>query len=145
MTLVRWDPFRDLSMLQTRVNRLFGDALTGSTGEEFREWLPVVDIFERGDDVVLRAEVPGVKRDALDLSVEGNVLTLRGHRSRDETIEEQHYHRIERSYGSFTRSFTLPTSVDSNRIEATYNDGILEVVLPKAEEAKPKRIAVKAS
>jgi HSP20 family protein len=145
MNLVRWDPFRDLSMLQSRVNRLFGDTLLGQAGEEFRGWAPVVDIFERGDDLVLRAEIPGVRKEDLDLRVEGNVLTLRGERTRDEKVAEENYHRIERSYGAFSRSFTLPSTIDASRIDASYKDGVLELILPKAEEAKPKRIEVKTA
>jgi len=145
MTLVRFDPFRDIATLQSRINNLFSDAFTRG-GEEARDsWAPAVDIFERGEDLVLRAEVPGVAKDDLDVQVEGNVLTLRGQRIRDKEIREESYYRVERSYGSFSRSFTLPSTVDATRIAATSRDGILEVVLPKAEEAKPKRITVKAS
>ena len=146
MTLVRWDPFRELTTLQNRMNRLFGDTLSHGTGENsFQTWVPAVDIFERGDDLVLRAELPGVDKDGLDLRVEGNVLTLHGERRRDDSVSEESYHRVERSYGSFTRSFTLPNTVDGTRIEANYRDGILEVVLPKAEDALPKRIEVKGN
>ena len=143
MTLVRWDPFRDVSTLQTRMNRLFGDAIPHGGEDSFQSFAPAVDIFERGDDLVLRAEIPGVRKEDLDLRVEANVLTLRGERARDDSVSEENYHRVERSYGSFLRSFTLPTSVDASHIEAHYQDGILEVVLPKAEDAKPKRIEVK--
>jgi len=142
MTLVRFDPFRDLSTLQNRMNRLFNDPLSQNTGDDSHGWAPTVDIFERGDDLVLRAEVPGVRKEALDLSVEGNVLTLRGNRVREEKIAEQSYHRTERSYGSFTRSFTLPSTVDATNIAASYKDGVLDVVLPKADTAKPKKIEV---
>jgi HSP20 family protein len=145
MNLVRFDPFRDMSALQTRVNRLFNDVLAGGADLETRGWSPVVDIFERGEDLVLRAEVPGVSRDKLDVSVENNVLTIRGERERDREIKEEHYHRVERSYGVFSRSFTLPATVDATKIAAQFKEGILEVVLPKAEAAKPKRISIEAS
>lgn len=146
MTLVRWEPFRDLSLLQGRFNRLFNDSLFHDAGEDgVQAWSPAVDIFEQGDDLILRAEVTGVKADDLDVKVDGNVLTLRGQRKREESIAEENYHRVERHYGAFTRSFTLPSSVDGSAIKARYQDGILEVVLPKAEEAKPRRIEVKAS
>jgi HSP20 family protein len=146
MTLARFDPFRDLSLLQNRVNRLFTDSRAALPEEDaFQGWAPAVDIFERGDDLILSAELPGVRREELDLKVEGNVLTLRGERQRDKTIHEDQYHRIERTYGTFARSFTLPSTVDPSRIEARFKDGILEVVLPKAENAKPKRIDVKVS
>jgi HSP20 family protein len=146
MTLVRFDPFRDLSQLQNRVNRLFTDSrATGLEEDAFQNWAPAVDIFERGDNLILSAELPGVRREELDLKVEGNVLTLRGERLRDKTVQEEQYHRVERSYGTFSRSFTLPSTVDSSRIEARFKDGILEVVLPKAEDAKPKKIDVQVS
>lgn len=146
MTLVRFDPFRDLSLLQNRVNKLFSDTLTQGSGEDaFQTWAPAVDIFERGDDLVVSAELPGVKRDEIDVKVEGNVLTLRGERMRDRTISEENYHRVERSYGAFSRSFTLPSNVDPARIEARFKEGVLEVVIPKAEDAKPKRIEVKST
>jgi len=146
MTLVRFDPFRDLSQLQNRVNRLFTDSRAAGLEEDaFQNWAPAVDIFERGDNLILSAELPGVRREELDLKVEGNVLTLRGERMRDKTIQEEQYHRVERSYGTFCRSFTLPSTVDSSRIEARFKDGILEVVLPKAEDAKPKKIDVQVS
>jgi len=145
MNLVRFDPFRDMSLLQNRVNRLFSDVMAGSSDIETRGWSPVVDIFERGDDLVLRAEVPGIDREKLDVSVENNVLTLRGERQRDREVKEESYHRVERSYGAFSRSFTLPATVDSTKIAANYREGILEIVLPKAEVAKPKKIAIKTS
>jgi HSP20 family protein len=104
-----------------------------------------VDIFERGEDIVLRAELPAVRKEDLDLKVENNVLTLRGEKRRDETVKDEHYHRTERHYGMFTRSFTLPSTVDTAGIQASYKDGVLEVVLPKAEEAKPKQIEVKVA
>ena len=136
MKLVRWNPFEDTSLSR------FWDL-----PDEFdvRGWTPTVDIFERGDDIVLRAEVPAVRKEDLDLKVENNILTLRGEKRRDETVKNEHYHRTERHYGTFTRSFTLPSTVDTARIQASYKDGVLEVVLPKAEEAKPKQIEVKVA
>jgi HSP20 family protein len=142
MQLVRWSPFR----LNHSFDRLFGpDLFDGVEGKEFRSWSPAVDIFERGDDLVLRAEVPDVKKEDLELKVENDVLTLGGERKCDESVERDSYHRIERHYGSFRRSFTLPSSVDSARIKATCQDGVLEVVLPKAEAAKPRQIPVQVS
>lgn len=146
MTLVRFDPFRDLSQLQNRVNRLFTDTRASGLEEDpFQSFSPAVDIFERGDNLILSAELPGVRREELDLKVEGNVLTIRGERVRDKTIQEEQYHRVERSYGTFSRSFTLPSTVDAARIQARFKDGILEVTLPKAEDAKPKKIDVQVS
>ena len=143
MTLVRFDPFRELTNLQTHLNRVFCEA-PGSEASE-AGWAPVVDIYERGEDLVLRAEIPGVNPDEIDLRVEGKVLTLKGTRTREKEINEESYYRMERTYGSFSRTFTLPSSVDGTRIAASAKDGVLEVVLPKAEEAKPKRIEVKVS
>lgn len=145
MTLVRFDPFRDISTLQSRINTLFSDAFTRGSEDARESWAPAVDIFERGEDLILRAEVPGVAKEDIDLHIEGNVLTVRGQRVRDTEVREESYHRVERSYGSFSRSFTLPSTVDATRIVASSKDGVLEVVLPKADEAKPKRIEVKAS
>ena len=145
MTLVRFNPYRDMTALQDRVNRLFSDVRFQSSGADGRGWSPAVDIFERGEDLVLRAEVPGVTKGDLDVSVDENVLTLRGERVRDEKVAEESYHRIERHYGSFVRTFSLPSHVDTSRVEARYKDGILEVVLPKLEEAKPKQIEVAVS
>ena len=143
MTLVRFDPFREITHYHNRMNRLFSDAPRRQGAAD--SWAPVVDIFERGEDLVLHAEIPGVNANDIDLRVEGDVLTLRGERARDTEMKEENYHRVERVYGSFSRTFTLPSSVDATRIAASSKDGVLEVVLPKAEEAKPKRIDVKVS
>ena len=132
MRLVHWDPFQDLRHWPS-----FKDA-EGA-------WAPVVDIFEQGDDLVVRAEVPGVKRDGLDVKVDGNTLVLSGERLRDKDAEEGQNYRRERSYGSFVRSFTLPKTVDSTRISAVYRDGVLDVRIPKAEDAKPRQIEVKVA
>lgn len=146
MHLVRFDPYRNLGLLHNRVNRLFNETFPHDPGEEpAQAWAPPVDIFEHGDDLVMRAELPGVMKEDLDVRVEGNVLTLRGERRRDQAISEESYHRIERSYGAFTRSFTLPGSVDANGIRATFKDGVLDLVLPKAEDARPRKIEVSAA
>lgn len=146
MSLVRWDPFRDLLTMQDRMNRLFSDAFSRTAGEEATgAWLPAVDIYEQGDNLVLQAEVPGVGRDDLDVRVEGNVLTLSGERKQQKEIKDEQFHRLERSYGKFVRSFTLPVGIDTDRIKAEFRDGLLTLTLPKAEEAKPKRIKVLAA
>lgn len=144
MTLARWDPFRELVSIQDRINRVFSGEnwpFRGS-GEALGAWNPAVEIFERGDSLVLRAELPGVSKEDIDVHVEEGNLVLRGQRKRDQEIDEANAYRLERAYGSFTRSFSLPTSVDASSITATYKDGVLEVVLPKAEEAKPKRVEI---
>ena len=140
MTLVRWDPFRDLMNLHDRTRRFVDgeDEVAGS-------WAPPVDIFERGDDLVVRAEVPGVDRKELDITVEENTLVLRGGRKREKEFKHQDAYRLERSFGTFVRSFRLPGTVDASRISAHYENGILEITLPKAEHAKPRKVQIKAA
>ena len=146
MTLVRFDPFRDIATLQDRLNRYFTDP-TRSAGEDatLGTWMPAVDIFEKEDNVVLRAELPGMKEKDIDVHVKNGILTLRGERKRETEVSNESFHRAERYYGTFTRTFALPTTVDVQKISAQYKDGLLEVVLPKAEAAKPKRIEIKTT
>ena len=141
MTLVRFNPFEDI---HHHLDRWVG-TFAGEKENVDRSWVPAVDIFERGEETVVRAELPDVRKEDLDLKVENNVLTLRGEKRRDETVEQENYHRSERHYGSFTRSFKLPSTVDTSRIQARYENGVLEIVVPKAEEAKPKQIEVKVA
>jgi len=148
MSIVRYDPFRDLRTLQEEVNRLFSTNLTRAFGDEGigrGAWSPSVDIFENKDQIVLEAELPGMKQEDFDLSIENNVITLRGERRFEKTEETDNYHRVERSYGAFTRSFTLPQTVSGEGATAEYNSGVLRVTLPKREEAKPRRIEVTAA
>ena len=145
MSIVRYDPFRDLRTLQEEVNRLFSTNLTRAFGDEGigrGAWSPSVDIYENKDQIVLEAELPGMNQDDFDLSIENNVITLRGERKFEKTEETDNYHRVERSYGAFTRSFTLPQTVSSEGATAEYNNGVLRVTLPKREEAKSRRIQV---
>jgi len=145
MTIVRYDPFRDLRTLQEEVNRLFSTNLTRAFGDEGigrGAWAPSVDIYENKDHIVLEAELPGMKQEDFDLSIENNVITLRGERKFEKTDETDSYHRVERSYGAFTRSFTLPQTVSAEGANAEYNDGVLRVTLPKREETKARRIQV---
>lgn len=147
MTLTRWDPFNDLVKLQERMNRLFEDSMRRSgrdTEEGFSSgaWTPAVDIFETPDAVVLVADLPGIEQKDIDIRVESNTLTLRGERRMKSEVRQENYHRIERAYGAFYRSFTLPSTIDQERIRAEHKNGILEVVLPKSEGARPKRIQV---
>ncbi len=141
MTLVRFNPFEDI---HHHLDRWVG-TFAGEKENVDRSWVPAVDIFERGEETVVRAELPDVRKEDLDLKVENNVLTLRGEKRRDETVKQENYHRSERHYGSFTRSFKLPSTVDTSRIQARYENGVLEIVVPKAEEAKPKQIEVKVA
>ncbi len=148
MAIVRWEPFRDLVSLQDRMNRIFDDAFRGArpgTEEEWAlggSWAPAVDIYEQGHDIVLKAELPGVDPKDVDVRVENNVLTLRGERKFDNEVKRESYHRVERAYGAFSRSFTLPNVVDTEKIKAEFKDGVLRVSLPKKEEAKPKQVAI---
>jgi len=145
MSIVRYDPFRDLRTLQEEVNRLFSTNLTRGFGEESigrGAWNPSVDIYENKNHIVLEAELPGMKREDFELSVENNVITLRGERQFEKNEDSDNYHRVERSYGSFTRSFTLPQTVSAEGATAEYKNGVLRVTLPKREEAKARRIEI---
>lgn len=146
MTITRYDPFRDLRNLQEEVNRLF----TGNAGRTFDDegiargsWSPSVDIYENKEQIVLEAELPGMNREDFDLTVENNVITLRGERRFEKKEDTDNYHRVERAYGSFTRSFTLPNTVSGEGASADYRNGVLRVTLPKREETKARRIEVK--
>ncbi|HEV7857342.1 MAG TPA: Hsp20/alpha crystallin family protein [Pyrinomonadaceae bacterium] len=145
MGIVRYDPFRDLRSLQDEVNRLFSTNLTRNFGDEGiarGAWNPSVDIFENKDQIVLEAELPGMNREDFELTIENNVITLRGERRFEKKDESDNYHRVERSYGSFTRSFTLPQSVTAEKAAAEYRNGVLRVTLPKREEIKARRIEI---
>ncbi|MGH9748574.1 MAG: Hsp20/alpha crystallin family protein [Candidatus Polarisedimenticolia bacterium] len=144
--LSKWDPFRELMSLQDRVGRAFLDPYARVTGGEFAgSWFPPVDIFEENDRIILRAEVPGIAKDDIDVHVENGTITLRGEKKQEKQPESEGAYRVERFYGSFSRSFVLPTTVDPEGIKATCKDGVLEVVLPKAEEARPRKIKVLAA
>jgi HSP20 family protein len=147
--MIRWEPFRDLVSLRDRMDRLFGEGFgRGWPAEEGLTtgvWNPPVDVYETADSIVLKADLPDVTKDDVDISVHGNVLTIRGERKREQEVKEKDFYRMERSYGSFTRSFTLPGTVDPEKIEAGFTGGVLTVTLPKREESKPKQIKVKVS
>lgn len=145
MSITRYDPFRDLRTLQDEVNRLFSTSLPRSFGDEGiarGAWTPGVDIYENKDEIVLEAELPGMNREDFELTIENNVLTLRGERRFEKKDEADNYHRVERSYGSFTRSFTLPQTVTPDAAAAEYKNGVLRVVLKKREEVKARRIEI---
>ena len=145
MAVVKWDPFRDLISIQDRMNRLFEQTLSRSRGEEAASaatWTPAVDIYETVETIVMKAELPGVSREDIQIQINDNTLTLKGERRFAKDVQEESYLRIERAYGSFHRSFTLPATVRQESIRAVFRDGVLELTLPKAEEAKPKRIAI---
>lgn len=144
MNLITYDPFRELRSLQDEVNRVFSSSLGRETGMGRGAWNPSVDIFENKDQIVLEAELPGLSPDDVNISIENNVLTIHGERKFEKKDEGDNFHRVERSYGSFTRSFTLPPTVSSENVEANFDNGILRLELAKREEAKPRRIEVKA-
>jgi HSP20 family protein len=139
MAIIRWDPFREMTQLQNRFDRLF-DAVGGRQ----ESWLPAVDVFDTQDAVVLKAELAGMKPDDIQIEVEDNVLTIKGERKFEEKVDEERYYRVERRFGTFQRSLALPQGVKADKIEAAYDEGILTVTVPKAEQEKPKRIEVQA-
>ena len=148
MTVSRWDPFQDLLAIQDEMNQRFGRAVgQGSSRSQSqageRMWAPALDISERKDAYVVTVEVPGVKPEELDITLEDGLLTIQGERRFTQESSDQQFHRVERRYGSFRRSITLPAQVQAEQIEASFEDGVLEVIVPKAEEAKPKKITVR--
>ncbi len=142
-TLNRWEPFRGAATLQEQVNRLFGNALEHS-GEEsnLTTWAPAVDIYETEHELVVKADLPEVDPKELDIRVENNLLTIRGERKFEKKVNEDNYLRVERAYGSFSRSFSLANTVNAEAIKADYQNGVLTLTIPKREEAKPKQIKV---
>ncbi|HEX3200658.1 MAG TPA: Hsp20/alpha crystallin family protein [Actinomycetes bacterium] len=140
MSVSRWDPFQDLLAIQDEMNQVFGRARQGQGG---RVWAPALDISERKDAYVVTVEVPGVKSEDLDITLEDGLLTIQGERQFTQESTEQQFHRVERRYGAFRRSITLPAHVTAEGIQASFEDGVLQILVPKAEEAKPKRIQVR--
>jgi HSP20 family protein len=146
MSLMRWRPTRDLVGIREEMNRLF-DSFFNGLPERRRgllegEWAPSIDVAETDDEVVVTAELPGVKQEDVDITVAEDVLTLKGTKKEEKEIKKENYHRIERSYGSFQRSVSLPAGVQANEAKATYKNGVLHVTIPKAEETKPKQIKI---
>lgn len=147
MAIVRWwDPWRDLATIQEKMNQLFEESIPRGRGRDEglspAMWAPSVDIYETDDAVVVKAEVPGIEKDQVGIEVKDGILTLRGERKFEREVKEENYHRMERSYGTFVRSFSVPASVNPEKITAKLKDGVLEVQLPKEERAKPKQIKV---
>lgn len=141
--ITRWDPFRELAQLQNRVNRLFQESAVGQDeGLSTTSFVPPVDIYETEQNIVLKLEVPGVEQKDLDIRIENNTITIRGERKFETEVKEENFHRVERRYGSFQRSFTLPNTVNTEQVSADYENGILKVTLAKRAEAKPKQIKV---
>jgi HSP20 family protein len=146
MTVItRWDPFREFSTLQDRMNRLFRESFTEGGREEAlttTSFAPPVDVYEDEHNVSLKIEVPGIDEKDIDVRLENNTLTVHGERKFEKEEKEENFRRVERQYGSFTRSFTLPATVDADKVSANYDKGILKITLPKKAEAKPKQVKV---
>jgi HSP20 family protein len=143
MAMARWDPFRDLMSIQSELNRLFGRTYAGEPATA-GAWVPPLDIFETEDRFVVSVDLPGVDPKQVDVSVEDSTLTIRGERGFTSEADEDSCHRVERRYGSFVRSLSLPQTADAARIEASFDKGVLTIEVPKAEQAKPRKIQVKA-
>jgi HSP20 family protein len=144
MAATRWDPFRELLTLQERLDKMYREIERTRKEEDFvsSAWTPPVDIFELGDTFVLKLEIPEVDKESIDIKINDNELTIKGERKLEPGIEPDNYHRMERGYGTFTRSFSLTKTIDSTKIKAAIKDGILRIELPKKEEVKPKQIKI---
>ena len=144
MAIVKYNPLRDLRAMQEQMNRLLDLAWNREGGEDLREgvWQPAVDIYEDEGSVVIKAELPGIDQDDIEIRIEDSTLTLKGERKHDQTIKKENFHRVERYYGSFQRSFSLPHTIDQEKVRASCEKGVLTITLPKREETKPKQIKV---
>jgi len=145
MAIIRWDPFRDLITLREKMNRLFEE--TYSSRPDDRDlisstWTPSVDIYEKENTLILCAELPGIKEDDIEIRIEDNTLTLKGERNFEKETKEENYHRVERAYGTFQRSFSLPLYIDQDKIKAEHEDGILKISMPKKSELKPRSVKI---
>ena len=143
-TVVRYEPFRGLSTLHDQVNRLFNESVLRGQAQDsaITTWAPAVDIYETPNELVVKADLPDVDEKDIDIRVENNLLTIRGERKFESSVSEDNYLRVERTYGSFSRSFTLPNTVNAEAIHAEYKNGVLTVNLPKREESKPRQVKV---
>lgn len=145
MAMIRWsDPFREFAQLQDRINRVFSDAYSaGDESAPAGAWAPPVDIYQTGDhEVVVKAELPAMKREDIEVTVDNGTLTIKGEKRLESEVKDEQYHRIERRYGSFRRSFSLPQTVDTAKVAADYRDGVLTIRLPLREEARARQIKV---
>jgi HSP20 family protein len=145
MAITRWDPFREVIALQNRVNSLFRDYSGENDPLTAASFVPAVDVYEDNQKVVLKLEVPGIEEKDLDVRVENHTLTVKGERKFEKEEKEENFHRIERRYGSFYRAFTLPSTVDTENVQANYNAGVLKLELKKKAEAQPKQIKINGS
>ena len=142
-TIARLEPFRGLSTLQDQFNRLFNEQFRNPSEESaLTSWAPAVDIYETPNELVVKADLPDVNEKDIDVRVENNLLTIRGERKFEKSVSEENFLRVERTYGSFSRSFSLPNTVNAEKIGAEYKNGVLTVTLPKREESKPRQVKV---
>jgi HSP20 family protein len=146
MTIIRWEPARELQSIQQEMNRLLGTAFDSQTGagNGSRRWIPAMDLVEEGEHFVLRADLPGVEGHAVNVELQDSVLTISGERRSEHDERTDGYQRLERAYGSFSRSLTLPEGIDPDAINASFNNGVLKVTVPKPEQRKPRRVAINA-
>jgi HSP20 family protein len=145
VSIVRWEPFRELSSLQTEMNRLFNAAFEGEGGgTAARRWSPAMDLLETDEQFVLRADLPGMDESDVSIELEDNILTVSGERKAEHEEKREGYYRMERAYGTFSRSLTLPKGIDPEAVSASFDRGVLEVRVPKPEQRKPRRISISA-
>ncbi len=145
--VIPWRPFREMEEMERRFEDIFGRPFAPAVWRRFPAemgWAPPIEVFEKEDKFIVKAEIPGMKEEDIDVSVVGDTLTIKGERKAETEVKEEDYYCCERSYGSFSRAISLPSTVDAKKIEASYEDGVLEVTLPKAPEVKPKKISVSA-
>ena len=145
MTIVRWEPLRELNSLQSEMNRLFNtvfDTPSGGPANGLRRWMPAMDLVESGDHFVLRADLPGMSEDDVSIEFEDGTLTVSGERKAEHETKNEGYYRVERAFGSFSRSLTLPKGIDAEAVTANFDRGVLEIRVPKPEERKPRRIEI---
>ena len=145
MTIVRWEPLRELNSLQSEMNRLFNtvfDTPSGTSGNVLRRWMPAMDLVESGDHFVLRADLPGMSEDDVNIEFEDGTLTVSGERKAEHESKNEGYYRVERAFGAFSRSLTLPQGIDPEAVTANFENGVLEIRVPKPEERKPRRIEI---
>jgi HSP20 family protein len=145
MTIVRWEPLREINSLQSEMNRLFNtvfDTPSNGSGNVLRRWMPAMDLVESGDHFVLRADLPGMSEDDVNIEFEDGTLTVSGERKAEHEESKEGFHRVERSFGAFSRSLTLPQGIDPEAVTAKFDRGVLEIRIPKPEQRKPRKIAI---
>jgi len=142
VSIVRFDPFRDITSFRDDINRLFSRSFGEASGTQ--TWAPAVDVFDTKDAVIVKAELPGLTADDVDVEIDDNVLTVSGERTFADKVEDGHYYRLERSYGKFSRSLTLPQGIKADEVSANFANGVLEIRVPKADEVKPRKVAIGA-